>query len=186
MDNFDSPIKVIIVHENTTAGLQAANVLQNLASELENKLGIDVNPWEICSHVWRFEWLHNPQLCEQAVSESIDADMIIISTENCTELPATVRGWIESVLPRIIGATALVAILGKKDGPESGPLPSERYLRQLANHCRVDFLCHTPDGPAADKSWMEPVLCGFEDEPASSEAVLHRQNDQQREWGLND
>ncbi|HTB86179.1 MAG TPA: hypothetical protein VK742_21205 [Candidatus Sulfotelmatobacter sp.] len=186
MDNFDSPIKVVIVHESTTAGLQAANVLQNLATQLEGKLGIDINPWEICSHVWRFEWLQNPQLNEQAVAESIDADMIIISTENCTELPASVRSWIESVLPRKKGATALVAILGKKAGPQAGVLPSERYLRQLATHCHVDFLSHTPDNPATDNSWMAPVLCGFEDEPASSEAVLHHQNDQQRGWGLND
>jgi hypothetical protein len=112
--------------------------------------------------------------------------MIIISTENCTELPPTVRSWIESVLPRKRGATALVAILGNKNRLESGPLPSERYLRQLANHCHVDFLCHTPDAAVIDKSWIEPVLCGFEDEPASSEAVLHHQNDQQRGWGLND
>ena len=185
MDNFDSPIKVIIVHENTTAGLQAANVLQDLAAQLENKLGININPWEICSHVWRFEWLLNPQLCEQAVAESIDADMIIVSTDACTELPVHVRGWIESVLPRKEGATALVAILGRKDGPQAGPLPSEQYLRQLAHHNHIDFLCHTADGLMSDNSWMEPVLCGFEDDQASGEAALHRHNSQ-HDWGIND
>jgi hypothetical protein len=187
MDNFDTPLKVLIVHENTTAGLQAANVLQSLATQMENKLGIDVNPWEICSHVWRFEWLQNPHLCEQAVSESIDSDMIIIATDSCTELPATIRSWIESVLPRKQGAIALVALLGKKDGPQSGVLPSERYLRQLANHYQVDFLCQTRDCPssAPQQACVEPVICGFEDEPALSEPVLHRHADQ-RGWGLND
>jgi hypothetical protein len=185
MDNFDSPLKVIIVHENTTAGLQAANVLQKLATQLENKLGIDVNPWEICSHVWRFEWLQNPKLCEQAVTEAIDADMIIVSTENCAELPASVCSWIESVLPRKQGTVALVAILGRQDGPHSAALPSERYLRQLAHHYHVDFLCNTPGHPAPEKIWIEPVLGRLEGEPALSEATIHHHDDR-RGWGIND
>jgi hypothetical protein len=186
-NNFDTPLKVIIVHENTTSGLHAANMLQEIATRLKEQLGIEVDPWEVCSRVWRFDWLQNPKLCEQAVSESINSDMIIIATESCTELPAAVRSWIESVLPRKQGAAALVALLGTKDGLPSGELPSARYLRQLANHYQVDFLCQAPDPPATDKACVEPepVLCGFEDQPALTEVVIHRHADQ-RGWGLND
>lgn len=185
MDAFNFLFKVIIVHEDTVAGMQAVNVLQQLASQLENKLGMDINPWEICSHVWQFNWLEDPQLYEQAVAESIKADMIIISTDGRAELPPRVRGWIESVLPQKKGAAAaLVALLG--DNHETAAAsPSVRYLRQLAAQYGVDFLCNADGQPRRTIPDMKPVLCRFEDEPAFLAEVVPQHTDR-RGWGIND
>ena len=186
MDDTIPPFNVIIVHEDSVAGLHATNVLQKLAAQLETKLGVDVNPWEICSHVWQFEWLLDPQLCEQAVAESIKADMIIISAENNTELPSCVRSWIESVLPHKQGTTtALVALLGGPNQASSAALPSARYLRQLALQYGVDFLCNADSPSTQRETTLAPVLRPFGDDPAFVEEVVPLQGGRHG-WGLND
>lgn len=186
MDHHHPAFKVIIVHEDTIAGLQATHILKQVAANLAAQLGMEVNPWEICSHVWHFEWLQDPKLNEQAVAESATADIIIISTESETELPVSVRGWIESVLPRKQGAPmALVAFLGGRKELHAATLPCTIYLRQLAQQYGVDFICNAPDKRTGIESAVASAFSRVEEDSALLQEARPYEPSP-RGWGLND
>jgi hypothetical protein len=185
MNALDSIFKVVIVHEDSVAGLQAANVLRQLGEQLGNQLRLDINPWLFCNRVWQFDWLQDPELWEQAVAKAVEANMIIISTGQHTELPASVRSWIESVLPRKQGVSALVALLGGRREMHTTSLPPARYLRQLARQYGVDFFCNQNDQLPRAEPDTEPILCQFEDDSAFSPEVIPQHSDR-RGWGIND
>jgi hypothetical protein len=161
MNSAETILKTVLVHEDSITGLRAVNLIKRLTAKLEHLLGTEINPWDVCDRIWRFEWLRNPQLWEEAVSRSATADVIIISAEDHTELPACVRSWIESVLPRIQGGQAiLVALLEGHQIAGMGSLPPARYLRQLAEHHGVDFLCNLdePEQPTRVELGIEKAL----------------------------
>jgi hypothetical protein len=143
MNSDETMLKTVLVHEDSVTGLRAVNLIKRLTEKLGPWLGTEIDPWEVCNRIWRFEWLQHPQWWEEAVSRAAQADMIIISAEDHTELPVCVRSWIESVMPLIQGGqTVLVVLLEGHEIAEMGSLPPARYLRKLAERHGVDFLCN--------------------------------------------
>jgi hypothetical protein len=110
MKSAETILKTDLVHEDSVTGMRAV-LIKRLTSKLELFSGSKISPWEVCNRIWRFEWLRNPQLWEEAVSKSAAADIIIISAENHPELPVCVRSWLENLLPRIEGGQPLVVAL---------------------------------------------------------------------------
>ena len=158
----ESFLKITIVHEDTVTGLQAIEVLKRLAAQLGNRFGLDFSPWRFNSQVWKFEWLQDPQGWNEAVAAAVAADMIIIAVGAQGELPASVRSWIESVLPRKQSkCMALVALLSRKKRDEAVALTPARYLRQLAKRHGVDFICNLDPHPQRFESGIEAVLAPF-------------------------
>ena len=171
MKRYDGFFKINIVHEDTVAGLRAAGVLQHLAARLGARLERDINPWQICTRVWKFEWLQNPELWEEAVARAVESDLIILAMGGRAELPACVRCWIESVLPRKReGLTGLIALLDRRW--ETRPLPPARYLRQLARQYGVNFFCNFDNRPAPVESGIELVLSQREKDSVFSGAAF--------------
>ncbi len=170
MNSFSTTLfKVTIVHEDTVTGLQATEVLKRLAAQLSGRLGMEISPWEFDNHVWKFDWLNEPEVFQEAVSTSVEADMIIISARAEDELPINIRSWIESVLPRKEGdCSALVAVLTRNENASTTALAPARYLRQLAQTHGVDFFCNLDDHPQHVQSGLEAVLSRFSQQPALS------------------
>jgi hypothetical protein len=160
-DNFI--FRITIVHENSITGLQAVGVLKRLAKRLATKLGLDISPWQFYTRAWKFDWLQNPELWEAAVAMSAEADMIIISTGGHSALPATVRCWIESVLPRRQRRPmALVALLDDRGEASLAALPPARYLRQLARRYGVGFFCNLNDQSKQIELGIDSLLFRFD------------------------
>ena len=158
-----SGFKVVIVHENTISGMQAVGVLEWLAQQLGTKLGTHINAWQLQTRAWKFEWLWDPKWWEDAVAMSVAADVIIIAGGALRELPANVRSWIESVLPRKRhGPAALVALLEGQGEAGNNMLSPGRYLRDLARQYGVDFFCNLDDRPQQAESCIEPILSSLE------------------------
>jgi hypothetical protein len=158
----NSVLKIIIVHEDFIAGIEAAAVLRRLAAQLEAEFELKGDAWQIDNGLWKFEMLHNPELWEQAAAEAVAADMIIISVCDA-ELPGSVRDWLENVLPVKEGKpAALVALLDPGIDPSGEPLRSEAYLRRLAEQYGLDFFCNTDDQPRC----VEPIISSSESNSA--------------------
>lgn len=154
----NSLLKIVIVHGDLITGIHAAAVLRRLAAGLDAEFEIKSDEWRIDSGVWKFEMLHDPELWEQAASEAVEADMIIISAGG-DELPVCVEQWIESVLPlKAGGPAALVALLDQSDEASGGPLRLEVYLRRLAEQFGLDFFCNTEDQTPRIKSTLESIV----------------------------
>jgi hypothetical protein len=164
MNTADPILKIIIVHEDSVAGLRATDLLKRLAARLGDKSGMDISPWEFCNRAWQFEWLQNPNLSAQALAEAVAADMIIISAGGHAELPVCVRKWIESVLARKQGGpAALVALLDGRRAAHTAALNPGPYLRQLAAQNGVDFYCNLNQWPLNFGFYIESVISRFED-----------------------
>ena len=157
-----SVLKIIIVHEDLIAGIEAAAVLRRLAAQLEAEFELKSDAWQIDNGLWKFEMLHDPELWTQAAAEAIAADMIIISVCDA-ELPASVRDWLDSVLPLKEGRpAALVALLDPGDNASGAPPRSAAYLRRLAEQYGLDFFCNTDEQPRC----VEPIISRSESNSA--------------------
>ncbi|HTX22216.1 MAG TPA: hypothetical protein VMD27_10225 [Candidatus Aquilonibacter sp.] len=162
----NSLLKIVIVHGDLITGIQATAVLRRLAAGLDAEFEIKCDDWQIDSGVWKFEMLHDPELWEQAASEAVEADMIIISVGS-EELPVCMERWIESVLSTKAGApAALVALLDRSNEAFGDPLRSEVYLRRLAEQFGLDFFCNTDDQTPHIKSAIESIVTRSRDNSA--------------------
>lgn len=153
----NSILKIIVVHENLTAGIAAVTVLKRMVAQLEAELEITSGDWQIDSNVWKFEMLRDPELCVQAATEAAEADMIIISLGS-DGLPARIKDWLESVLPMKDGKpAALVTLLNRRHDAGSEPPRSGAYLRRLAKQYGLDFFCNTDDPSENIASGIESI-----------------------------
>ncbi|HEY1663708.1 MAG TPA: hypothetical protein VGI03_14920 [Verrucomicrobiae bacterium] len=149
MKELNSVFKIVIVHDDLISAIQAVEMLKRLAERLESEHGIGCNIWQTINNIWKFDWLEDPELWEQVVANTIEADMIIISAGSSTELPACVRNWIEKALPRKQGEpTALVALIGGERKNRSESSQSGVFLRQMAQQFGFDFFCNLDHQPA--------------------------------------
>jgi hypothetical protein len=149
--------KVTIVHEDSVAGIQAVDFLGRLTARLGARLNLDINPWQFYTRAWKFDWLRDSKLWSEAVAKSVEADMIILASRVHGNLPAPVRSWIESVMPRKQSKpAALVALLDGRCENGFGALPPARYLRLLAERYGVDFVCNLDDDPQRmERTWHQ-------------------------------
>jgi hypothetical protein len=185
MNTLDSVFKITMVHEGSIAGQQAADLLTRLRAELQTQLGMDLNAWEVCHHVWPFEWLQHHKPWKQALAEAADADMIVVSTGGNTELPACIRSWLEQVLARIKdGPVALVALLdGRRENAAASP--PARYLRQLAEQRGADYFCNLDFQPPRVQPASEPVPSSFEEDSMFLQEAPTGDS-AQGAWGINE
>jgi len=158
MNPHNSILKIIIVHEDLNTGIEAATILRRMAERLEAEFKIESGAWQMESAIWKFEMLRDPELRGQATREAAQADMIIFSLYDA-ELPASVRDWIENVLPMKDGGhSALVALLDRKNAASSETSPPEAYLRRLAGQYGLDYFCNTDNQNRRFASGIEPLV----------------------------
>src|SRR5207237_823647 len=91
------------------------------------------------NQMWKFDVLGIPKLREMAAKDAAAADIIIISCHGISELPSTVKSWIELWLSEKINAIALVALFDSAHDPFS-QIPGIRdYLSGVARRAQIEF-----------------------------------------------
>src|SRR6185436_10810805 len=94
------------------------------------ELGVDV---QLRCSMWKFEVLRIPKLRRIAVSDAVEADVIVVATGSSGEVSAEVKQWIESWVPEKRGQTAaLVALLQAAAMESIDPAAAEKYLKTAA------------------------------------------------------
>ena len=145
--------QVFVLHEDTITGVRAAAVLGRLADFLEREPVMQ-------NEIWKFDSLAHPALCEQALAQAIEADMIIVSAGGGGPLPLPVARFLSAALAhKQDRPSALVALLDLKAGRQ--PFPLRADLQELAEKFCVDFFCNT-----GESRWRAP---GGDAHPASPE-----------------
>jgi hypothetical protein len=131
------PVRAIVAYEQFDGARRAQQILDRLEAELNTRI-------EISAEWWIFESLRYRDLREQALSEAIAADLIIISASEDRELPEHVRDWIEEWLPeKHESASTLVALIDPSAArPASeNPRRASEYLRHIARIGGLGYIC---------------------------------------------
>jgi hypothetical protein len=107
-------------------------LLQDLGDECSFKL-----------HLWKFDVLNDPALRALATKDAIDANILIISTNNNRELPKAVRSWVSSSLKQKEDfPAALIALLEGEEKSDASPVG--KFLREQAEEHHLDFFSSNP------------------------------------------
>jgi hypothetical protein len=127
--------EVMLVYEDTNAGLRAKLALEYLPQEL--KLVDD------CSVTfWRQDLLSLPGLREQAALKACDADVIVIAIDDPSDTPEEIKDWLQRWLHHKGGGPSAVGILA---GRELIGIPAENqpvgYIRTIAEAANAIFFC---------------------------------------------
>jgi len=126
----DLSVKVVIAYDNLDVAKRAEAVYDRLTERLDET-------FEFQQRLWRFDVLEEESLRAQAVRDAVDADIVIVAMKDDSEVPEAVRRWLESLLGRNSGATALVALL---DRPGASAQP---YLEDVARRGGMDFFAQS-------------------------------------------
>jgi hypothetical protein len=130
----DSSVKVVIAYDNLDVARRAEAVYDRLARRLKQT-------FEFQQRLWRFDVLEEDALRAQAVKDAADADIVIVAMKEASEVPEAVRHWLESLLGRLSGAAALVALLDRPGAPV------QPYLEDVARRGGMDFFAQSGKAP---------------------------------------
>jgi hypothetical protein len=126
---------VVIVYDDFYSALRAQELAGRMATELEPV-------FVLRTEVWNFELATDPDLCDRAAKDAIEADMVIISASTGEDLPSSVKGWMQSWIPQKRGGlAALVALVNWPAGRGAETPPAAASLRQMAKAGGMDFFC---------------------------------------------
>ena len=126
----DVSVKVVIAYDNLDVARRAEAVYDRLTQRLEET-------FEFQQRLWRFDVLEEESLRAQAVRDAVDADIVIVAMKDDSKVPEAVRRWLESLLGRNSGATALVALLDRPGAPV------QPYLEDVARRGGMDFFAQS-------------------------------------------
>ena len=86
---------------------------------------------------WRFDYLRDPQVAEEAAAAAAEADLIVASMHGSGDVPGEVQTWFEQWLPRRRAGGGLVLI---QNGEMEREPDTSSYLRSIATQANLDFL----------------------------------------------
>jgi hypothetical protein len=140
-------LNIVVVYETFPNAIQAREMSERLAGELQLDGEIDCD-------FWNFELLNNAYLRGQAAAEASDAGMIIIATSAAGELPPQVLTWINSWPRHPREDLAALVVLMDLPGEIEDTPPVCEFLRQIASERGMDFFCKAGEWWQFD---LEPV-----------------------------
>ncbi len=136
---------------------------------------------------WRFDYLGDPGLANDAREAAVRSDWILFSAHGGRELPLTVRNWIESWSnKRVNPAGALVALIGTEDDSLKGTTPIHIYLREVAQRAGLDYFSQVVETLAAKQDVSADEISLRADKLTSVlDDIIRRPTIPQR-WGINE
>jgi hypothetical protein len=101
-----APLRAVIAYDEVSAGRRAMGMLNRLLEQ--EKQSVHLLP-----ELWRFDLLHDPDWHEQAISDALRADLLILSTSHLGTIPSAIERWISAILARRQGASiAILSLFG--------------------------------------------------------------------------
>ena len=126
-------LAVMMVYEDTWAGLRARQALEGLPRSSEGDRAYRLR-------LWRWELLCDPLLKERAVEDARNADVILISAHSRCQLPKIVGDWLARWLARRQPRPYALGLL--VDGDTHNEVPGGktcRFVQCLAKTRSADF-----------------------------------------------
>jgi hypothetical protein len=126
----DKPVfKAVLIYEDVAAGVRARWFCQKLVSTLDSRLE---------EQMWNFDVLGIREIRNLAASTARKADVVIVSVSGNTELPDTIRDWLDMWLWILEEERpALIALFNSSASQEIASVSA--YLQQLAKRNGIDF-----------------------------------------------
>ena len=126
---------MVLAYEDFQAGVHGFHICRDLFEAVDQELGFGFR------NAWRFDFLRNSRLREKAISETICADMVVISAHAAGGLPPAAKWWLETALEQREGDPgALVLLLDAiPEGTETLGLPIESYLAECAQNGGMEW-----------------------------------------------
>jgi hypothetical protein len=126
-------LKVMLVYEDTDAGLRAKLALEHLPRELRLAENFRTT-------FWRKDLLSLPWLREQAALEACDADAILISMDERADTPGEVKDWLNRWLHhKGSDGCALGILVDEQSFRDGEACPGITYLREFAQTAKAIF-----------------------------------------------
>jgi hypothetical protein len=127
--------KVMLVYEDTDAGVRAKLALEHLPPE--------VKLTDACSITfWRQDLLSLPWLREQAALGAGDADLILISIAGNDDTPGEIKDWLSRWLHHRGSNPCVLGILTTENSSDTeNPIMS--YVKCVADFANAIFFCGT-------------------------------------------
>jgi len=138
-----SPLfRVVVGYEDYACGLRAMELYRRHLPEWENE-----TEFRVC--LWKFEPLGVPSLLDKAVSDALEANLIIVSLDGGRPLPVEARAWIETWRGQKLCEPAALALLINPDQRAHSCARSLRaYLETVARNAAIDFIAPELRAPA--------------------------------------
>jgi hypothetical protein len=103
-----TPLRVVIAYDDVPAGRQAMSMLNRLVGEGEEPGAVRLFP-----AIWKFALLDDPEWQEMAMTDVVNAHLLIVATSAPEAVPSVIKGWVRAALAQRDPATAaLVTLLG--------------------------------------------------------------------------
>ena len=158
---------------------ETRNRVLEVGRHLQAKVGEEV---ELRFSWWRFDFLSEMRLAEQAAQAAMLADMLVISAHPGRGLPLVFTQWIEGWLPRRTQReSVLVALIGSPE--DSSEDAACNYLQAIARRAGMDYLArplplarNLADSLAKRAETTTPLL----------ENILKQAAPPHTHWGINE
>ena len=170
-------LRVVIAYYDLAAAKRAMRVLADLDQGLGDAVEFQPMPWP-------FDLLTDAGWRDAALSDAINADIVIITMSAPGPLPVAMERWIEFTTSRKRGTdAAIVALLGSEDNPDGIGSLRLAAIRTAAQRTGLDFFA-----PAAHQELNEAVrLIQQRAETVTPllHEILHAHHPPPR-WGINE
>lgn len=135
-----APLQVAILHDDLAAGEQATQALAALARDFAEE--VVVHP-----SFWPFAMLDQTRGRLAAATDAGTADLLIVSTQNDSQLPGAVLNWIAhwAELKQGTGA-ALLLLFGRPGNFDTAESDRVRFLQRLVAEAGLELFTPRPGG----------------------------------------
>lgn len=131
---FPSELNVVLVYENLSAIVWAAETLHGLFHRVPDGVKQQLSPWS-------FAMLGNRHRGSLALAAAAHTDLLVIAASSDVKpFPPAVENWLERCLARPCAARAVVAaVLGFTNRPDRADSPRRRCVQHLAQKAGCEF-----------------------------------------------
>jgi hypothetical protein len=137
-------LKAVLIYEDIAAGARARWFCQKLARALDCALE---------ERMWNFHVLGIREIRNTSAMAARSADIVVVSVSGHTELPGTIRVWLEMWLLLLRKKKpALVGLFNLSSRQRSAPVSA--CLSSVAERGGIDFFPHQMSAPGG----QEPIL----------------------------
>jgi len=170
-------VSVVILYEDRKTRDRALDVCRHMQGQVGGEI-----EWKFSW--WRFDFLQDSKLAEQAAEASSVGDLLVISAHPGGGLPDAFTRWVETWLPnKTHRESLLVALIGSEQDPQED-LACD-YLRTIATRGKMDYL--------GSSLLMARIPAGNAIQPLRSQSVERKKSgpDPSRimppsHWGINE
>jgi len=135
-------LRAVLIYENFATGVRARGFCERLVRASDNTLE---------EQMWSFDVLGIREARNAAASAARKADLVIVSVLGHTDLPSTIRAWLDMWLWLLDRQNpALVALFDSSNPPNIGSIRA--YLSNVARSAGIEFFTYEITPPVYPQS----------------------------------